>query len=263
MKNIFITLLFLGLLIESSYCQDSLNYKSKWQIRPNYGINIPITKLLNGSILDNLFEYGDNSTYWQVLSISYFFRRHWGVEFNFQGMTSGNIAKRADKFMDAMKSEYKSDYYVTPSTGASYDNFSLLAVNFNRGFIGLIYRYEKNRLFFYPKFSIGITSFYTDWGKATLKRKNSNNVIEVSYDPSNIPNGHFVVATSAAFGYKLTKKIYLNMDLMASYYKTDITFTKKITDLNTAISRSEKMEYIKNVFTVSIGAGLIFLLKTY
>jgi len=261
MQNIFISILLLGFFSESSYCQDSLNYKSKWHTRPNYGVNFPITKLLDGRIPDNLFEYGDNSTYWQVLSVSYFFCKHWGVEFNFQGMTAKNIYKRDEIFIDAMKSEYKNNYYVTPSTGANYDNFNAFSGNFERGFIGLIYRYEKKRFFVYPKFSIGVSSFYTDWGNAILKQKNSNNLIEVSYDSGKIPNDHFIMATSAAFGYKLSKRFYLNIDLMTSYYKTDITFIKKMTDLNTNISTSENIRYNKDIYTFSIGGGLIFVIR--
>lgn len=261
MRSIFTIFLFFSFFSDKAYCQDSLNYKSKWQTRPSYGVNIPITKLLDGRIPDNMFEYGDNSTYWQVLSVSYFFHKHWGLEFNFQGMTAGNISKRADNFSNAMKSEYEDNYYVTPSTGASYDDFNPFSGNFERGFIGLIYRYEKKRFFIYPKFSIGVSSFYTDWGEAILKQKNSNNLIEVSYDSGKRPNDHFIMATSSAFGYKLTKRFYLNIDLMTSYYKTDITFTKKITDLNTNISTSEDIRYNKDIFTLSIGGGLIFVIR--
>jgi hypothetical protein len=261
MRNIFISVLFLSIFSISSYCQDSLNYKSKWQTRINYGINIPITKLLDGRITDNLFDYGDNSTYWQVLSISYFFCKHWGVESNLQGMTANNINKRDDVFINAMQSEYKGNYYVTPSTGASYDDFNGPNGNFIRGFIGLIYRYEKNRFFLYPKFSIGFSSCDIDWGNAILKQKNSNNLIKVSYDSGKRSNDQFITATSAAFGYKFSKRFYLNIDLMTSHYKTDITFTKKITDLNTTISTSEYIRYNKDIFTLSIGGGLIYVIK--
>ncbi|WP_221390569.1 hypothetical protein [Dyadobacter sp. NIV53] len=261
MRNIFIIFLLFGFFSDKAYCQDSLNYKSKWQIRPSYGVNIPITKLLDGGIPDNMFKYGDNSTYWQVLSISYFFHKHWGLEFNFQGMTAGNISKRADNFLNAMKSDYEDNYYVTSSTSASYDDFNPFSGNFERGFIGLIYRYEKKRFFIYPNLSIGVSSFYTDWGNAILKQKNSNNLIEVTYDSGKQPNDHFILATSTAFGYKLSKRLFLNIDFMTSYYKTDITFIKKMTDLNTNISTSENIRYNKDIFTLSIGGGLIFVIR--
>lgn len=261
MRNIFNLVLFLGFFIGNSYCQDSLNYKAKWQTRPNFGVNIPITKLLDGRIPGNLFEYGDNSIYWQVLTVSYFFHRHWGVDFNFQGMTSKNITKRADIFSEAMRLEYQGNYYVTPSTGASYNFINPFGGNFGRGFISLIYRYEKKRLFIYPKFSIGVNSIYIDWGEALLKQKNSNKLLKVSYESDIRPKDNFIMATSASFGYKLSKRFYFNLELMTSYYKTHITLTKKITDLNTTISTNEDIEYNKDIFTISIGGGLIFVIK--
>lgn len=261
MRRIFTLLFFLGIYTCKTYCQSSLKHKLEWQTRPNIGINIPITKLLNGSITDDLFAYGDNSTYWQVLSVTCFFNKHWGAEFNFQGMTAGNISKRGDNFSNVIKSKHGDNYYVTPSTGASYDDFDYVGGDFGRGFIGLIYRFEKRKFFIYPKFSIGVTSFHSDWGTALLKQKNSNNLLKVTYDSGKRPNDHFILATSTAIGYKLSKKIYLNIDLMTSYYKTDITFIEKTTDLNTNISTSKNYRYNKDIFTLSFGGGLIYVLK--
>jgi hypothetical protein len=261
MRSIITILLLFDFFSDKAFCQDSLNYKSKWQTKPNYGINFPITKLLDGRIPDNLFEYADNSTYWQVLSATYFFHKHWGLELNIQGMTSRNISKRADNFSNIMKSEYADNFYVKPSTGASYDDFNPIVGNFERGFIGLIYRYEKKRFFIYPKFSFGVSSFYTDWGRAILKQKNSNNLIQIEYDSGKRPNDHFIIATSTSFGYKLSKRFYLNIDLMTSYYKTDITFTKEITDLITKNSTIENIRYKKEIYTLSIGGGLIFVIR--
>ena len=52
--------------------QQKANTYSKWYLKPAAGINIPLTRLLNGEITDNLFEYGDNSYYWQIISGNYF-----------------------------------------------------------------------------------------------------------------------------------------------------------------------------------------------
>lgn len=261
MQKNFIICLFIVNFSNLVYSQDSLNYKSKWLTRLNYGVNVPITKLLDGRITDNLIEYEDNSSYWQALSILCFFNKNWGVEFNFQGMTSGNISKKANNFSSDIKSDYENLYYVTASTGAIYFDCNPISGNFVRGLVGLIYKYEKNRLFLYPKFSIGVNSFSTAWGKAILKQKNSNNLLEVSLDSDKRHNDNFTIATSLAFGYKLSKRTYLNFDLMASHYKTDITFTKKITDLNTMNSKIDNMHYKKDIITLSIGGGIIFEIK--
>ncbi|MFN6377783.1 MAG: hypothetical protein ACK4WD_00805 [Flavobacteriales bacterium] len=250
-----------GLVTAKTYCQDSLNYKSKWQTRPNYGVNIPITKLLDGRITDNLIEYSDYSNYMQVLSVAYFFHKRWGVEFNFQGNKARNNSSRAINFSNTIKSEYDNNYFVSTSTSGNLDRDNSILGNSDRLLLGVIYRYEKIRFFIYPKLSLGVSSFRTDWGNATLKQRNSNNVLEVSYSSGNRANDHFTVAPSIAFGYKLSKRVYLNFDVMASYYKTDLTFIKEIKDLNTESTTTESFAYRKDIFTLSIGGGLIIVIK--
>ncbi|MCL2040464.1 MAG: hypothetical protein FWG84_00300 [Bacteroidales bacterium] len=71
-----------GIITSSVAGQDSLAYKSKWQTKILGGTNIPITKLLQGAETDCFFQYDDHSFYWQIISISYFFHKHWGVEFS-------------------------------------------------------------------------------------------------------------------------------------------------------------------------------------
>lgn len=261
MRKFFIAIIFLFAGTEQAYCQDSLYHKWRLQTRVNFGVNIPMTTLLSGQVTDDLFEYRDNSMYWQVLSISYFFHKNWALDFNFQGMTSRNISKRADNFLNSMQSEYENNYYVMPSTGASYSSFNPVGGNFSRGFIGLMYRHEKRRWFLYPKFAFGVSSFHTDWGSAILKQKNANTIIRVSYDTGERPNDHIIWAGSAIFGYKLAKKFYFNVDLMTSYYKTNITFVKETRDLATNISSVENMDYKKNIFTLSLGGGLVYVIK--
>jgi hypothetical protein len=96
----------------SVYGQDSLAYKSKLQIRVLGGANIPITTLIQGTTLDNLLVYDDHSYCWQIVSLSYFFSKHWGVEANIQASSSDRIADRPHNFFESMKSEYSDRYYM-------------------------------------------------------------------------------------------------------------------------------------------------------
>lgn len=258
-KKFFISLI-LSLLTVYSFGQDTMSYKSKWQVKPSFGFNIPMTKLLKGDVTDYLFGFDDHAFYCQVLSISYFFHKHWGVEFNFQPSISNRISKRGDKFLQSMESEYGNDYFVTPLTGPSYDNPIIFPGNFDRGYLGLIYRLESKRFFIYPKIAIGVTSFYTDWGHAYLKEKNSNKVLTVSYSSGDRPNDYLTIAPSLTLGYKLTKRMFFNVDLLTSYYKTNITFVKTTTDLNSGQSFNEETVYKKNMFNLSLGAGLIIVI---
>jgi len=245
----------------SLYGQDSLAYKSKWQTKLLIGTNIPMTRLLQGTETDYLFQYDDNSYYWQILSISYFFHKHWGLEFNYQAGTSSRIRQRGDNFTAIMQSEYNDRYFVSPKTGALYDDFNFFSGDIERGYLGIIYRFETNRFYVCPKFAIGITSFYTDWGGADLKEKNSNIEYRINYSSGKRPNDHFTLAPSVSFGYKIAKRFFFNSDIMFSYYKTNIVYEKTTTNLYTSERTVEHFDYKKGISTLSLGAGLIFVIR--
>ncbi|MDR1583753.1 MAG: hypothetical protein LBS55_10960 [Prevotellaceae bacterium] len=259
-----------GILSFSVYGQDSLAYKSKWQTKILIGTNIPITKLFQGAETDYLFQYDDNSYYWQILSISYFFHKHWGLEFSYQAGTSSRlrkksdnnlIIKRADNFIANMQSQYGENYYVDSGTAAQYDDFNFFYGDIGRGFLGVVYRFETNKFYIYPKFAIGLTSFHTDWGSADLKEKNSNIESKVYYSSGKISNDCFTIAPSLSFGYKILNRLYFNVDIMFSYYKTNIVYEKEFTNLYTNESTVKYFDYKKNISTLSFGAGFIFVIR--
>lgn len=253
---------FLGIFSCQINGQDSLAYSSKWQVRLLVGKNIPVTKLLQGAETDYLFQYDDNSYYNQILSLSYFFHKHWGFEVNYQAGTSSKIRGRGDKFLSHVQSEYNNEFYVNPSTGAMYDDHNnFIEGDISRGLFGVIYRLETSKFYVYPKFSIGITSFYIDWGRADLKEKNSNLKYKVAYSSGKSPNDYFTLAPSVSFGYKIVKRVYFNADIMYSYFRTNIVFEKKMTNLYTAESSMKYFDYKKNVATLSLGAGLIVVIN--
>lgn len=244
------------------FSQHKSHRKLEWQLKPSAGFNIPLTKLLKGDVTDHLIAYDDHSFYWQVIALTLFFHKHWGVEFNFQGSTSGNISKRDNRFQQSMQNEYSNGYYVTPWTNATNEEFKAIGGHIERGYLGVIYRIESKRFFVYPKLSIGVSSFYTDLATVYLKEKETNTVVEVSYLTSKRPpKDHFTIATAAAAGYKLNRWLYLNFDLLASYYKTNFEFVKTTTDLNSGQSVQEETKYKKNMFNLCLGAGVIISLK--
>jgi hypothetical protein len=267
MKTKFIALIFFVFSDSYLFGQETSDwgYDSKWQVRPSIGLNVPLTKLFNSTATDNLIDYHDGTTYYlQVLAVSWFFHKHWGVEFNYQGSSSNRIAgqKRGKRFSERIQNEYQDGYFVTPSSGAFYGDENIISGNVERGLIGIIYRKELDRFFIHPKFAIGVTSFYTDWGNATLKEKNSNTLLQVNYSTGERPNDHFTTAASLIMGYKLSKRIFWNFEIMTSYYNTNFTFTREIIDLTTGVSAiTEYSKYKKDIFTLSLGTGLIIVLK--
>jgi hypothetical protein len=240
-------------------------YQAKWQTRPGVGLNIPLTHLLSGAITDHLIDYTDETTYYtQAINGTWFFKKHWGVEFNYQGSFSVRLTgqKREEQFFQLLQREYGDQYFVNPSSGATYDNLNPISGSIERGLIGIVYRKEIGRWFVHPKVAIGVVSFYADWGSASLKEKNSNTSLRVNYAADRVPQDHFALATSLIAGYKLSKRIHWNIEAMASHYKTNLTFNKTVTNLPTGMSTiTERFHYAQNIFTLSLGMGLIVVIR--
>ena len=243
------------------FAQDKSNTFSKWHLKPAAGLNIPLTNILSGEVTDNLFEYDDNSYYWQILSASFFFSAKWGLDFTYQAGHSQDILGRAERFNQALEEKYGDNYFVTPSSGAIYDNFTLFGGSIQRGYLGLVYRHEKSRFIFLPKFAIGVTSFYTDWGRADLKEKGTNTFNTIHFTSGKRPNDHFTIAPSLTFGYRLSKRIIANIDVLYSYYKTDIQFIEEYSNAFTNEVQIETIDYKRNMQTLTIGLGVIIELK--
>lgn len=247
----------------SSNCalgQEKSETYSKWYLKPAVGINIPLTNLLLNEITDNLFEYDNNSYYWQVISGNFFFLKNWGVEFTYQAGNSKNISGRADRFNSEIQNKFGENYFVTPSSGAQYDDSNIILGNIERGYLGIVYRIEKYRFIFLPKLMIGVTSFYTDWGKADLKERGTNTVLKISYTSGKRPNDHFTIAPAVTFGYRISKRFIVNLDFLYSHFKTNIEFIEKTRNVFTEEVSYKSIDYKKNINTLSIGIGLIVVL---
>jgi hypothetical protein len=259
-SKIFLTFYLFGILAYNVYGQDTLAYKSKWQIKipivGNIGVNIPITKLLQDTETDYLLQYKDHSYYLQLLSGSYFFHKHWGVDFNLRFGYPPKIGYRTDEFIAKVQSKYGDNYYVSAETKETKETRE----DFIQGYIGVIYRLETNRFYVYPTFSVGYTTIWTNYWQAYLKEKNSNNeyglFLSIEKKPSN--GVSLTLASSVAFGYKLSKRVFLNADIMLSYFRPNFMFEKDFKNLYTKESTVEYFDYRKDIFTLSLGAGLIF-----
>jgi hypothetical protein len=259
LHRIFISLLVCLQAIHA-HSQDSVRYKAKLQVDPSFGFYTPLTTLLKGDDTDPLLQFNDHYHYWQALSVSYFFHKHWGITLNYQAGNSKHITKKADQFRESMESQYGKDYYVTSSTG-TYDAGPKFMGHIEQGYLGVIYRLESKHFFMYPKLAIGVTSFFTDWGQVFLKQKNANDVIQIYYWPNKNPHDHFTLAASASMGYKITKRVFINLNVLSSYYKTNISYTQTTTDMNSGQSATDIITYKRNMLSLGLGAGLIIVIK--
>lgn len=256
MKKLIIVMLILN-LYPVLIAQENSPIYSKWYFKPAAGVNLPVTKLLTGEISDYLLEYDDYSWYGQLIAGGYFFNSTWGLEFSFQPGYSGKLSGRAEKFANEVELEYGDSYFVTVGSSAAYSQSDFSGGTIQRGYLGLVYRIEKPHIVILPKFSIGVTSFYTDFGSATLKEKGTNTLLKLRYESGQRPNDHLTLAPSVTIGYRLSKRVLATMDAMYSYYKTDIVFTEELRNTFTEEVSNRSFEYRRQLNTFSLGLGLI------
>lgn len=258
-KLILLSALYL-IFIKISSAQDSTRTHSKWYIKPGVGINVPITPVFNGQITDYLLEFDDHSYYWQVISGGYFFNKKWGVELLIQANSSKSISKRADAREAILFNRYQNQYFIIYDN-YDYNNFDPIAGNFQRGYLGIVYKIENKKLYYLPKFFIGTTSFYTNFDRAYLKEKDSNTIFEIAYSPSNTYADRFTIAPAFAFGYRISNSIILNADMIYSYYKSNFEYTEEIKNLYTLEKTNRVISYKKSIHTLSLGIGLVIEIR--
>jgi hypothetical protein len=259
-------LVFVGLFIFCAFSIKAQNsamlpaYKDIVQLKPSYGFNFPLTKLLNNSTVDDLLEYSDNSDYLQIYGVTFFSKKHWGVELNYQAVNTHMPDNNYNRFKQKMEAAYDANFYVNTSSSAEYGSIFPLIGQVNKGYIGLVYRYERGRFFYYPKVNLGITSFQANWGKVKLKEKNTNRYDEIMFEPNKRPVDMLFFGVSQSAGLKLNKYIYLNFDSMLGFTYTNLSYTKTQTQLASKQSTIENISYKNYLATLSAGLGLIVVL---
>lgn len=259
-------LVFVGLLIFGAFSLHAQNssklaaYKDIVQLKPTYGFNFPLTKLLNNSTADDLLEYSDKSDYLQVYAVTFFAKKHWGVELNYQAVNTHLPANNYNRFKQKTEAAYEANFYVNTSSGAEYNNTIPFIGQVNKGYIGLVYRYENGRFYYYPKVNLGITSFQANWGKVKLKEKNTNRYDEILFEPNKQAVDMLFLGVSQSVGWKLNKYIYLNFDSMLGITHTNLSYTKTQTQLVSNQSTVETISYKNYLATLSAGLGVIIVL---
>lgn len=250
MKNPY----FLGWLISfvflsNGYSQDSLAYKSKFQLRISGGVNIPFTDLNQNRETDYLIGLEDKASIPVSLTFTFFFKKHWGIEAD---LKIGSSIGDEQKFRESIIQQYENNFFSSISPGSSNATSTT-------GIFGIVYRKETEKFYFYPKLAIGITSFNTSWGRATLKERNTNIEYELSYSAEETYQDYFCVLPSFSTGYKMSKRFWIDFETSILFYKTNFTYEKNLLNLYTQHNQKENIEYKKNRFEANISLGLKYI----
>ena len=224
-----------------------------WIVRPSFGMNLPVTKLSGGYITDNLVGYASNTFYWQVISTSYFFS-NWGIEFSFAGNHRLDRAGRYTLFIDEVEDKYAANYYVTLNSGAKYSDFNVVGGTIEKGCLGPVYKFEKDRMVIIGRAMIGVTSFDRDWGSAELKGKGTNELIRIKWSSDRVPQDFFTLN-------RLSDRIVMDLDVNYWMYPVYFDYIETIENMNTKEIESQTYSYANLIHEVSIGIGFMIVLK--
>ena len=253
MKKILLIFILISVL-GSLFGQDSLKYRSRIHLKTTLGADIPISKLYNDDITDNLW-YGKHSFSWQIYSISFFINDYWGIENSLHLLFTNDNQKRPKQMREYFSLNYPNHYLYT----TMYDNFSS---THGRCLISLIYRYETTRFYIYPRFMTGIYFMRFSSESYYLKGLNPDDFLKISYKPEKTNPTYGIVGLSASIGYKLSKRFYLNLDIPFFYTRVNTKYTKTITDMDSnTVLEEETAGRKKNLFSFNPSLGFIIVLK--
>ncbi|RZL44790.1 MAG: hypothetical protein EOP00_19005 [Pedobacter sp.] len=238
---------------------DSLNYKSKWQVKVGAGTHLSFPKLRGiNTFSDELIGYSGSAAYIQPMSVSYFWKKRWGMEFAFQFLQKNDLAARAERFERFVGQRYDNEYFVDAYSG---DELYGGTPPVTQGWLALVYRYEKGKFLVYPKVLVGLISYEPGLGNAWLKKINANNIASLGISPENPLLERGMFGASSTFGYKLSKRFFLNAELMLSHFNNNVVYNYTFKDISTGIENKEIISYKKNIYIMNVGIGLTYVFK--
>ena len=257
MKNVTILICFLFIVVfnNNTYSQEeSSTYNSKWQLKIAAGPNIPLTTMKQHRETDNFIEFSSKPQTVPSVSLTYFFSKKWGIEAHFKINYFNNKKEQSDNFQNYVKTQYQEDYYHNAFSPVS--NIIEPLPSF-----GIVYREETDKLYFYPKISITVTSFYANWADIELKEIGTNNEYTVDYWSDRRAKDNFTIIPSVSTGYKFSDRFWLDLSIAVPFFRTNFSYDKKFTNLYTQQNTVEHIEYKESIFEMYVSLGLIYTLS--
>ncbi len=226
-------------------------YTTKWQFGLGAGFNFTPSPLLQQQLTDNLAGYSDHGIY-IMPNTTFYLWPHWGVSIIVRPMLGKTTQQKQDRYQNSLEASYSEKYYIhTLPQGSSGD--------YIQGLFGAVYRLEKERWLLYSKLYIGVSSFSTYNDRILLKEKDAHTILEIQYEPPHSANDYFTIAPALSAGFKLNSWLFVNFDLMTTYYRPEFYYTRTITNQVSGQTDTEVFSrYKKDIVTVSGGVSLSF-----
>lgn len=255
-KTIFIFLLATVLFVNKSFSQEqnSALYTNRFQLKVEGGLNMPLTDMNQNKITDYFVDYSAESKFVSSVSAIWFLRKRFGVEADLKFVYFNDHKNSYNQFQEFANNEYGENYYV--KAFSPIENNFIPVVSF-----GVVYRIETEHFYFYPKFSIGITSFYSNWGEINLKERNTNNEYRISYSQRKRAKDNLTLTPAVTMGYKLSDRFWVDLNLKTSFFRSNFTYETTRTDLYTKeVQQLEKTPYKENIVEAYFSVGVTYVL---
>lgn len=242
----------------SAYMVAQNDYPSiKWLWKPSFGYTLSLSPLSKGYVTDHLLGYSSQRINFQFLSLAYFFNGHWGIEST--GITQFNPdTKYEEKFYAALQSVNPEGYYSQPhSSGAAGEVISI--------HIGPVYKLENRRSVLMVSLPVVcFTDISMGNGRVTLKKKNSHEIIRTNWSIGNSfqsTESFYTFSPKANFGYRISKRIILNVELGYALYRSNFSYLETKKNLLSGQVSTQKYDYNHWNHDMSLSVGMMIVLK--
>ncbi|MEI6089041.1 MAG: hypothetical protein WCR42_01175 [bacterium] len=237
------------------------NYKPiKWVVRPSIGITFPLTKVQGGYITDGLIDVTKKSMYLQYIS-STLFIGNFGIEFTYYENKNVSNTDRFNKFVNTVNNKYGDKYFAETSSSSYFQDSEYDNINFGKGGLGPVYKFEKDRWLVIARTLFGVTSITTDWGSTTLKGKGTNEIINIDWNSGKNFKDNVTFNPSLTIGYRIAKRIVLDFDLNYCMYNINYKYIETIKNVNLDETTTNNYYYSNQFKEFSVGFGFMFVLK--
>jgi hypothetical protein len=172
-----------------------------------------------------------------------------------------NPRNRHDQFVKDANLKYGNKYYTSISSSAVDDYLNDTSNPIVRGSLGPSYKIERNRLIFVGRMMVGIVSITNNSGRARLKEKGTNELLNIRWDSRHATKDCFSVHPSFTFAYRVSRRITFNLDLDSWLYKADITYKETITNAVSHNIATNRYRYSHLMNDVSVATGIMIIFK--
>lgn len=223
----FVLIIISSLCVLPAAAQKKPLWKQRFILGHGIGYGFQMNKLQVNPVADQLSSVNDQGVSLRLLTMDWFLKNNWGIELSLYGLTDADERKRSKKFEQLFEKQFENRYYV--NTPWYSDNTNLL--NKFTANLGLVYKIERGRFTFIPKFFVGVTEItYNNRYSLYLKEKNKNMILKVDYRSDSFSKGKLLLGPSLTAMYRFNSILGVNFNASSFWHQGDIAYVQQLTN---------------------------------